>query len=242
MLLIDAGNSRVKSGLFDGESITSLSPVATRTERAPADWENIDSPSTVLVSNVAGDEVAQKIRRWVHAMWSLEPTFTQVRREAAKVVTQYDDPSQLGVDRWLAALAGYQLAPAAAGVIDAGTAMTVDIVDASGVHLGGSISPGLSLMVDSLTRNTAQLSLESIAISGHVATNTAAAISIGCADAVAGGIELMRQKANALLGAEPTWIITGGAATQVLKLCEFELQHEPNLVLHGLALAEGATC
>ena len=239
MLLIDAGNTRIKYGLRDRGSLSTVTAIATEAAAPPADWQSLAPPSRVAISNVAGAAVAAKLAAWVNAAWSLEPDFVVVRRSAAGVVTRYEDVEQLGVDRWLAVLAGYQISAGAVGIIDAGTAITVDIVDRSGVHLGGSISPGLSLMVDSLTRNTARLRLDSIERTDSVATNTAAAISMGCIDAVVGGIEGIRHKAQELLGIEPRWIITGGEAPKVMEICTVEFEHVPDLVLRGLALAAG---
>lgn len=240
MFLIDAGNSRIKSGFWDGHSIACIPAIETAAAALPADWRMLDRPSRVAVSNVAGAAIAAKLTAWVAALWSIEPTFVTVRREAAGVVTRYENAGQLGVDRWLAALAAFHIAGAAAVVIDAGTALTIDIVDGGGVHLGGSISPGLSLMVESLSRNTAELRLESIEPTDGVATNTAAAISLGCIDAVVGGIERIRQRVQELAGGEPLWIITGGEAPTVMEISEIDFRHVPDLVLRGLVLAVGA--
>jgi type III pantothenate kinase len=239
MLLIDAGNTRIKSGFWDRGSISSLTAIATTADAPPADWQSLSAPSRVVISNVAGAAIATKLAAWIDTAWSLEPDFVIVRQNTAGVVTRYDDVEQLGVDRWLAVLAGYRLSVGAVGVIDAGTALTVDIVDGNGVHLGGSISPGLSLMVDSLTRKTARLRLDPIERTDSVATNTAAAISAGCIDAVAGAIERIRYKAQALLAMEPKWIITGGEAPKVMEVCAVEFEHVPDLVLRGLVLAAG---
>ena len=237
MLLIDAGNSRIKSALWDQGSLSSLTPIETQAEDPPADWQILAAPSRVAISNVAGDAIAIKLRGWVKSMWAIEPTFAAVQENAAGVATHYEDPSQLGVDRWLAALGAYHVAKGAVAVVDAGTAITVDIVDAGGAHLGGTIAPGLSLMVESLTRNTAQLRLDSIELTDSVATNTANAISMGCVNSLVGGIQRMRDKLNRIFGSEPEWIITGGEALQVMEVCPIEFQHMPDLVLRGLILA-----
>jgi type III pantothenate kinase len=239
MLLIDAGNSRIKSGVWDEASLTSLTPIETLADTPPTDWLTLPAPSSVAISNVAGTVVAAKLSAWVKATWSLEPTFAGVQALAAGVVTRYDNASQLGVDRWLAALGGYHVAGGAVAVVDAGTAITVDIVDAGGAHLGGTIAPGLSLMVESLTRNTARLRLDSIEPTNSVATNTATAISMGCIDALAGRIERMGNKINEMFGADHEWIITGGEAEQVMDVCTIEFNHIPDLVLQGLVLAVG---
>ena len=69
----------------------------------------------------------------------------------------YADPSRLGIDRWIAVLAAYHLAPGGACVIDAGTAATFDAVDAHGRHLGGLIMPGPQLLAAALDRNTSNI-------------------------------------------------------------------------------------
>jgi type III pantothenate kinase len=238
MLLIDAGNSRIKSGVWADGEVSLLTPVATTVTDPPGDWASIPRPSRVLVSNVAGPAIAAKLAAWTDEAWSLEPWFAQVARECAGVVTCYENPDQLGVDRWLAALGAHDIAAAgAAVVVDAGTATTIDVIDASGTHLGGSISPGVSLMVESLTRNTARLYLETIARTDSVATDTAAAISTGCMDAAAGGIEKVRHTILGLLETEPEWFITGGEAAMLMEVCAIEFRHVPEIVLRGLALA-----
>ena len=239
ILLVDAGNSRIKSARCAGGEIVQLEPVPTGTQERPSGWCELTPPERVLISSVAGADVGAIIRQWVAHLWSLDPEFASVRTSAAGMSTRYAQPSQLGVDRWLAALAGYHLADGAACVIDAGTAITIDIVDHAGVHLGGSIAPGLALMVDSLTRNTAHLQLDTFAFTDAVATNTAAAISSGCRDAFAGGIERMYAKIARELGADVPWFVTGGEAQMVMDACAMPLRHVPDLVLRGLAIAGG---
>src|SRR5262249_50802807 len=84
----------------------------------------------------------------------INPEFVVVRAEQFGVRCAYADPSRLGVDRWVAVLAAHHLAPGAACVIDAGTAVTFDAVDARGQRLGGLILPGPRLLASALDRNT----------------------------------------------------------------------------------------
>lgn len=237
MLLIDAGNTCIKSAVVNGESITTLAGVETTSILPPSDWQSLPVPTRVAISNVAGPAVAHKLADWVNAAWSIDPTFVQVRELAAGVRTAYEDISKLGVDRWLAAVAGFREARGAVVVVDAGTAVTIDIVDATGVHLGGAIAPGLSLMVNSLTGNTADLHLDALQPSIRIPTHTQTAISMGCIDAFAGGIERLGRRVTALIDVEPHWIITGGDAERAMSLCEIQFQHVPALVLQGLRLA-----
>ncbi len=239
MLLVDAGNSRIKSALYGDGVLTPLEAVATKAAASPMAWRECPTPGEVRVSSVAGAGVDTKIAAWIRETWGVEPRFAAVHAHVAGVHTRYDPPRQLGVDRWLAAIAGFHIAAGAACVIDAGTALTVDIVDAAGHHLGGSISPGVNLMVDSLTRNTAHLRIDRVEWTRGVATNTVAAISNGCIDAVAGGIERVRRRVDAMFAGSCTWFVTGGDAGMIIETCAGEFRHEPELVLHGLVLAMG---
>lgn len=237
MLLIDAGNSRIKSAVFHGGALQDHLTIDTAVDQVPQELVRRNSPGRVLISNVAGRAVAQKLTDWVLGAWSIEPELITVRPKAAGVTTNYDDITKLGVDRWLAALAGYGLTNDTVAVVDAGTALTIDYVSDEGIHLGGSIAPGLNLMLDSLTRNTARLYLDRVQPTNGIATNTASAISTGCVDALIGGIERALNNFAMSQNTQPQLLITGGGAAQIMELCQIQFQHVPDLVLQGLALA-----
>lgn len=240
MLLIDIGNSRIKAGQCLRGGIQSLKPCAWR-KAQPADcWsavlQGLPRPERVVVSNVAGNAIATALNAWVNERWQLEPEFVTARQDFAGIHTCYERPAQLGVDRWLAALAGFHLAKGPCCVIDSGTALTVDIVTADGHHIGGLIAPGLNLMARSLTHGTAQLSLDAVQSVERFATNTAAAISLGCREAVAGIIARVAERLARDLPGSPAWFVTGGEAATVEDLSPVPLTRVPDLVLQGLRI------
>tara|TARA_R110002073_G_scaffold22443_2_gene77558 strand:- start:198 stop:455 length:258 start_codon:yes stop_codon:yes gene_type:complete len=65
ILLVDAGNSRIKSARSADGDITLLEPVPTASREPPAAWCELDPPQRVLVSSVAGADVGAMIRQWV---------------------------------------------------------------------------------------------------------------------------------------------------------------------------------
>jgi type III pantothenate kinase len=241
MLLIDIGNSRIKAGVLERGRIHLQKPCEWRTAAAGGPWHallgGLIRPTRLLVSNVAGNAMADTLTAWAQDRWQLVPEFVTVQREFAGMTTRYDRPAQLGIDRWLAALAGFHLAKGAVCVIDSGTALTVDIVNAAGDHLGGLITPGLGLMARSLTQGTAQLSLDAVHRVDHIATNTAAAISLGCREAVAGLILRVAERVRRELEQEPLWVVTGGEAEMIRELSPVVLRVVPDLVLQGIAIA-----
>jgi len=240
MLLVDIGNSRIKAGQCQRGAINTLKPCEWR-KAQPADaWssalQGLTKPERIVVSNVAGNAIAMALNAWVMERWDMTPEFVTVRQDFAGVRTRYDRPAQLGIDRWLAALAGFHLAQGPCCVIDSGTALTVDIVTAQGEHIGGLIAPGLGLMARSLTQGTAQLALDEVQSVDKFATNTAAAISLGCREAVAGLIARVAERLKKDVEGEPTWYVTGGEAATIAELSPIALKRVPDLVLQGLQI------
>ncbi|CAM3814194.1 type III pantothenate kinase [Vreelandella rituensis] len=159
ILDLDIGNTLSKWRLKDADSseIRSRGAVWTREEWRPgADIPDLDVVEAVRISSVARaavlDDTVKLLRHRVGAVHVARST-----AEALGVLNGYEEPGKLGVDRWMGALAGYQLAGGCCAV-DCGSAITVDFVLPGGIHLGGYILPGLRLMKESLklgTRNVA---------------------------------------------------------------------------------------
>ena len=244
VLLVDIGNTRVKAALLRADEIMLLPPAATRSDAAFASWavHVATAPSRLLVSNVAGAEVAMHLVRFARERWALEPEFALPVQQRAGMTTRYREPQRLGVDRWLAALAAWRETRGPVCVIDVGTALTVDVVLADGTHLGGLIAPGPDLLRTSLTRGTAQLESDGLGLVAGFADNTRDAISLGCTDALGGlFIRVAERLAHLDPRAQFRWYLTGGAAPLVEALLPVPALHVPDLVLRGLAVLAAAT-
>jgi len=145
----------------------------------------------------------------------------------------YDEPSRLGVDRFLAMLAAHAGANGAALVCGVGTALTVDLVDADGGHRGGRIAPSPTLMREALHQRAAQLPVAGGEYRDF-ADDTLDALASGCEGAALGLIERSVARAETDLGSAPTLILHGGgAAALAARLPRARLA--PDLVLEGLA-------
>ena len=152
--------------------------------------------------------------------------------QCAGVTCQYDT-QRLGADRWMALLGAWGRAPGAKVVAAAGTALTVDVLSADGVFLGGTIAPGLQLMRDSLAQGTARLGRPDGEYQDFPHT-TADAIYSGCLNAMLAPIMLCVQRMQAL-GPAPTVYLTGGDANLVARHLPLDCQIVDNLALDGLA-------
>ena len=129
----------------------------------------------------------------------------------------YADPSKLGVDRFLAMLGARRIVEEAVLVVGVGTALTIDLVDATGQHRGGRIAPSPTLMRESLHRRAAHLPVAS-----------------GCEGAALALIEHSLVQATRLLRQTPALLLHGGGSDD-LRAHLAAVRHEPSLVLRGLA-------
>jgi type III pantothenate kinase len=159
----------------------------------------------------------------------------------AWVSNGYRDYRRLGLDRWLAILGGYELAGKACLVLDLGTAITADLVDPDGRHLGGYICPGLPLMRDELRTHTRRIrydNAEAMRAIGELlpGRSTAEAVERGCLLMLRGFVREQCLAATRLLGEDFEVFLTGGDAGLVLDVWP-NIRHRADLVFVGLALA-----
>lgn len=159
----------------------------------------------------------------------------------AGVSNGYRDYQRLGLDRWLAILAGYRLAGKACLVIDLGTAVTADLISATGEHLGGYIGPGLPLMRAQLCTHTRRIrydEAEGACVGRELlpGRSTAEAVERGCVLMLRGFVRAQSIQARELLGDDFVAFLTGGDAALVADVLP-EARTVADLIFIGLALA-----
>lgn len=241
-LLIDIGNSGIKwapcrKALEAGGAIRSAPSL---NESLASAWGRLERPQGVYASNVAGDAVAGEITRYCLENWSVEPVFLTVSRECNGLVNAYADAGQLGVDRWLAMVAAWNRCQTGLCVVDCGSAVTLDIVQAGGRHLGGYLLPGARLMQETLIANTAGIRARPGPPSGsEPGASTGACLRNGTYLAVAALIDHVVRDCRSRYGNGFPCLITGGGAGPVMELLSVSYDHDPDLVLKGVAIAAG---
>jgi type III pantothenate kinase len=244
ILLIDIGNTRVKWARVASGRLTK------QRAAAHAGWQAQDFArlvfgrargiERVIVVSVAGAQVDRRLIAAARRATGVVPEFVVSARRLGGVTTAYAEPWRLGVDRFVAVIGARKLVPRRpVCVVDVGTAMTIDLVDARGRHMGGAIIPGPHLMVGTLLRNTSGILKRSNGASAGrrslFARNTRAAIDLGARYAVAAVIDRAVEEARATLGVSPRLLLTGGAAAPVDLLVRSAHSNVPDLVLRGLA-------
>ncbi len=244
ILLVDIGNSRTKWSLWqDGAhqrtGVFSYEPLLfART--LDFEWRGIAAPERILVSNVAGPGVADALYLWVQNRWKIHTEFAKSQKQAYGVTNSYARADRLGVDRWLGMVAVRRRFPnSPVCVVDCGTAITIDIVDSSGAHLGGMIAPGIATMCASLAKSAAEVGK----VHDHfpdpslwIATDTQNGVMVGTRTAASAMIERAAHEASSRLGQNVVVIVSGGDAPIVMPLLTISYEHVPHLILDGLSV------
>ncbi|HLV27834.1 MAG TPA: type III pantothenate kinase [Burkholderiaceae bacterium] len=225
MLLIDAGNTRVKFGWLD-RARQAREPAALALQHAElpqlASWlATLPAPPVGAIGvSVASTAVSETIEQIVRETAQVPLRWVTSTAEAGGVVNLYDDPARLGADRWLALIGLAARTPGAAILASFGTATTVDTLGpitttpaqgcAPGRRFeGGIILPGPELMRRSLSNGTAGLPYAQ-GRSTPMPRNTDDAISSGVAVAQAGAVLSQWRNAIELMAEAPTLYCTGG--------------------------------
>ena len=243
-ILVDIGNSRCKSAIEDSDGIHELETFAWKDiflhevlERVWLKPLNGKIPSSVHVSNVAGDRLLPNLNAWCCAQFGMQPVAVSSRAEFNGLKNSYQEPTTFGVDRWAAMIGARSEYTGALCVIDSGTATTVDLIDASGQHLGGAILPGIYTMRRSLGKYTSALFAADGLISPF-SDNTASGIAGGTGYASVGAMDRLVLEAERLVS-DLTTVVTGGESQILESMMHAKVIRDPVLVLKGVSVMAG---
>ena len=231
MIAIDAGNTRIKWGVHNGAGWLAQGALPTCEALGLAELSaHWPAGALVVACNVAGTMVQESIRMALQNRFPA-PLWLRSSASACGVRNAYEQPERLGADRWAALIGARGQLVSDCLVVCAGTATTVDWLDASGEFRGGLILPGVDLMRASLARNTAQLPLAEGEFR-MAPRNTMDAIVSGCLNAQLGAIERMFSCFSGEPGA--LCLLTGGAAPHIAPHLNIPYRVSENLILDGL--------
>ena len=232
VLAIDAGNTRIKWGAHDGTRWLRQAWVETASaDQLGAAFAGLPPLQAVVVSNVAGAALRGVILKALPP--APLPCWIKSEHAQCGVRNGYDDPAQLGCDRWAALIGARRLHGGPAVVVDAGTALTADALTSDGVFVGGIIVPGAELMRKALAEHTAALKPQPGKFSFFPAT-TGDAIVSGAIDALAGAVERMARFLEEAGQPQPACVLSGGGAALLEPYLNLEVKVVDNLVLEGL--------
>ncbi len=261
VLLLDAGNTRLKwalcergqflqSGVFTYEWPTLLAQFQTQ-------WGDLAKKGMIkklVLSNVAGEQFESLLRQWwlgnclqekaLQETALLTIDIVQAQAQAFGVQCAYRQPRQLGADRWAALVAARHHITGACCVIACGTALTIDVLSAEGVHVGGLIAPGMAIMRQNLLANTTQITAQIEVDDAKNASifcvqDTASAVQAGIMAATTGAVQQVLQQCRKHGQLTPVCVVTGGDAQLLLPGLPKGSLHGAEWVLKGLAIIAG---
>lgn len=233
ILQVDAGNSRVHWRLLDEQR--------GGCARGDQSWDSVfanglesvtpDSVAGLEFASVAGERAGELKAMLARGTDMPVRDFT-VSGHQCGVSNAYSDPARMGVDRWLAMIGAFRTFGGPLTVLDAGTAITIDHVDALGVHQGGYILPGVTMMAESLGAGTSGVRAEPLAPGTTVpGTTTSECVHHG----IAWLFEALVVRASEYWGqGEGRLIMTGGDADGLPECRDIEVIREPDLVFLGM--------
>ena len=232
ILDIDIGNSYLKWRLIDGSDVIKKGSqiVDSILDSSIFERDILENISGARLCSVVSEATTIALSKKLFSHYDVVLERACVSKFAGGVTCGYDKPSRLGVDRWLAMVAAYNKHHQAVLVIDAGSAVTLDVVDQNGFHLGGYILPGTSLMVESLRRGTKNVKVDVFDTQSLVpGKNTE--------DAAVNGILLsLISTIKTLTVSYPfKLVLSGGSAPAILKHLNMDVDYVPDLVLDGLS-------
>ncbi len=244
ILELDCGNSFIKWRVIESEGGARLAGGVVDADQALVDAlkavEGLQLHHCRLVS-VRNEDETGKLMAALTQAFAVQPVCARPAQLLAGVRNGYEDFERLGLDRWVALVAGYRLAGGACVVIDLGTAITSDFVARDGEHIGGFICPGMPLMRGQLRTHTRKIryddqSAERAHSSLVPGRNTVEAVERGCTLMMRGFVLTQLAHAAQLLGGDFTLFLTGGDADLVKDVVP-HARVIPDLVFVGLAIA-----
>ena len=242
-LVIDIGNTIVKTGLFDGEKMLLRGTFSTHPGRESDEWGIMlmnwlkISPKQPAVGRIVISSVAQSallaMRKATPKYFGISPV--ELTHQMTDIPILCDDPRELGADRIANAVAVNRMYRMPAVVVDFGTATTFDVISRHGEYVGGVIAPGIHVASESLWQKAERLfPVEFRKPDQVIGKNTADNLVSGIFYTCLGMVKEILDKIEKQMGQEVNVIATGGWGKVIGLECEKIKEINPDLTLQGL--------
>ena len=246
LLAIDAGNSNITLGVFEGEKLSAHGRLITDTARSDdygSDLRNFFADSAldpqkldaVVIASVV-PALNPALTRATEVHFKVTPMFVDHTRQTGLQIV-YDRPADLGPDRIVDAVAAVEKYGAPCIVVDFGTATTFNVVNPAREFIGGAISPGVMTCAEALFARAAKLPrVEFTQPEKAIGSSTVSAMQSGLYYGYAGLVDAMIARMIDELGTAPRVIATGGLAHLVAPAARSIEVVDDTLTLEGLRL------
>jgi len=247
LLALDAGNSNITIGAFEGRKLVAQWRLRTVHEQTADEWgillRNLFAPAGLDIAAVHGIIIASVVPPIDSTLALMTQRY--FRTEAMFVTpdtnlgltVRYDNPKEVGADRLVNGVAGFYKYGGPCVVVDFGTTINFDVISKDAEYLGGAIAVGIGIAIDALFSKTARLPLVDFRPPKDVVgTNTVASMQSGLYFGAVGMIDGILERIVAKLGPETRVIATGGQARLIVSGSRYLKQVDEHLTLEGLQM------
>ncbi len=243
LLTIDIGNTNISLGVFEGEELVrhwKISSFQRPDGEYGAAIKGLFSSSGLDMRGVKGSVICSVVPRldgvFRKALEGFSPRIVGADIDAG-IPVLVDNPSEVGADRLVNAVAGYNRHGRALIIVDLGTAITFDYVTMKGEYAGGVIAPGIGISSEALFEKTARLPKVGAQRPARVVgTHTADCIRSGLFWGFVGLIDGIIERMLGEVGGDPLVIATGGDAALFAGESRFIKETDEFLTLRGLRI------
>ena len=247
LLAIDAGNTNITLGVFKGPELLATWRLITERSQTADEYgiqvQNLFERAGINIKEVEAVIVACVVPQ-LHDTLNLmserylyrTPIFVDhTTKTGLKIL--YDQPSELGADRIVDAVAAVEKYGAPCIVVDFGTATTFNAINSKREFLGGVIAPGIMTAADALFSRAAKLPRVPIERPKSViATSTVEAMQSGIYHGYKNLVDGLLEDMLHAMQETPKVIATGGLARVIGDALHFIYEFDQNLTLDGLRI------
>jgi len=247
LLAIDVGNTQTHVGAFRGDTLSEHWRFQTRAgatgdelaERLSGLMKlrgvGFDDLEGVVVSSVV-PPLGNEYRRLAERYLNVECLIVGPGIRTGMAI-EIDNPTEVGADRLVNAIAAYDIVGDVCVGVDFGTGINFDAVSADGAYLGGAIAPGVEISLSALTERAARISrIDLDPPKNAIGTNSRTAIQSGVLYGFAGLVDGLGRRINKELGGNARFIATGGFASTIVPFTETITEIDELLTLKGLRI------
>jgi len=247
LLALDAGNSNITIGAFDGREMRAQWRLRTVHEQTADEWgillRNLFAPAGLDIQSVDGIIIASVVppidstlALMTQRYFGTEAMFVGPRTNLGLTVC-YDNPNEVGADRLVNGVAGFYKYGGPCVIVDFGTTINFDVISKNGEYLGGAIAVGIGIAIEALFSKTARLPLVDFRPPKDVVgTNTVASMQSGLYFGAIGMIDGILERVIEKLGPDTKVIGTGGQARMIAGGSRYLKTLDEHLTLEGLQM------
>lgn len=251
ILVLDAGNTNIVLGVYDGKRLIADWRLSTDSKRSADEYGiqviqlflqnklDPDDMEGVIISSVVPN-IMYSIEHMVRKYFEVEPIIVGPGIKTG-INIKYDNPKEVGADRIVNAVAAHDIYKKPVIIIDFGTATTFCAVTENGDYLGGTICPGIRISADALFEKAAKLPRIELVKPDHViCKNTVMSMQSGIIYGYIGEVDYivnkMKREMEELGEKTPFVLATGGLAKLISEGSTAIDQVDPFLTLEGLKI------